>query len=422
MILRNLQLNEQARRELKNQLFDDDSVLALLQSTSLVLSNISTCLDDFDEGESEMEKHSRQGGLNCDFLFVPKGDTVGEARIEELTIERCRLDLEGGKVLGNALGNTGNNGSYSTVSSLRYLKMANLAFLDENHDDCAILRPILDGIDCTGTRGYLESIDVLHTPLPNSRAIRRRFFAAIGNCKNLKSLRLMDCDIRTDDAHDLARALRNLSHTLESFDLSRNHLDGAGLEILLKNGLNGNTRLRRLVLSHNPVGDDGAIHLSRFLSRTSPSKTRIHSLWMVDCDVWSAGCHAMCERLKNFDTLSELVVCGEWENHFETVAESLRTNVVLKHLLVVSDFGYDDISVHPHQRYRDIIEYYLALNRAHRRISIEHDVSFQLWPTVLAEKKATNSWDVPTCKADVWYHLLQRRPELVATADNLAIA
>ena len=254
---------------------------------------------------------------------------------------------------------------------------------------------------------------------------------------NLKTLRFVDCDIRTEDVSALANTVRSLSNSLESLDLSRNHIDGTGLDILIRNGLDGHKRLKRLVLSHNPIGDDGTVHLSQFFSRSSStsslsSTTKIDSLWLVDCDVWSLGCNAFATGLQRFDTLKELVVDGEWENHIDAIVESLRTNVVLRQYIVISH-AYVDYDCY-HRRYWKNIEYYLALNRAHRRISIDQpNLSFKLWPAVLQKScrgntgigigsanNNNNNNNNNNHNADIWYHLLQRRPELVASESNLA--
>jgi hypothetical protein len=336
---------------------------------------------------------------------------MGQARIEELTIERCRLDLEGARVLGKALRANG-----SAISTLRSLRMVHLSFWDEDADDCEVLLPLLEGLAEAGKRGgCLESLEFEGIVLP--LALRAWFFSALGRCQNLRVLKLTDCDVRSENIPALAEALSALS-SLESLDVSRNHIDGSSLEILLRRGLAGHESLRRLVLSHNPIGDDGAVHLSEFFSSSSNSSptTRIKSLQLVDCDVWSPGCTVLARRLRDFDTLCELVVGGEWECHLQDVANSLKTNVVLKHLLVVCFEPLQQSST------METIEYYLALNRAHRRISNDESLSFKLWPTILAderEPRRTNDNNQPKhgskdFRADLWYHLLRRRPEVVA--------
>mmetsp|Transcript_7386 Transcript_7386/g.15233 ORF Transcript_7386/g.15233 Transcript_7386/m.15233 type:complete len:496 (+) Transcript_7386:659-2146(+) len=492
MILRNLHLDESARLELNTKLFASDETKP--GASSLTLSKVTTastpchdsCESKRDAGSDARSASSSSsscnggGGLNCDFLLRTsaihqRNDNrdEGESRIEELTIERCRLDLEGARVLGKAL-----RSDSSAISTLRSLRMVNLSFSEE---DSALL-PILEGMAEAGNRnGCLESIEFRRITMPSSRALRKRFFSALGECTNLRSLSLTDCDIGSDedDVRDLAETVRSLSNTLASLDLSRNDIDGTGLSVLLKDGLDAHSSLKRLVLSHNPIGDDGAVHLSRFFSKVSVAKhqkananaaaaaatTRIESLRLVECDLWSPGCIALSKGLGDFDTLTELIVGGEWEDHLGVVAESMKTNVCLEQLVVVSAHGWLDhlrfedndggstssssnsssassAASNAHESTtktsRERIEYYLALNRAHRKISVidnERGLSFRFWPTALAKRATTGTRPNQNTgerrghgcgtpqqpshgfnDADIWYHLLQRRPELVETS------
>lgn len=483
MILRNLQLNEKDRFELKTKIFASDRQNCA-QPSSLTLNKISTCHDECPEKTRDSHGES---GLNCDFLLGTNtnGDndsnssSIGEARIEELTIERCRLDLEGARVLGKALRTSNSNNS--AISTLKSLKMVNLSFWDEDNDVCEILHHLFEGIAKAGKRGgCLESLEFRNIAMPSSKALRSRFFSALRNCQNLSSLKLADCDMQSEDIYELAGVVKDLSNTLESLDLSRNDIDGSGLEVLLKHGLAGHKSMKRLIISHNPIGDDGAIHLSRFLAKqqnqnnkhkqrsnntnaksNNPGVTTtnntcsmgIESLQLVDCDLWSPGCARLARTLKDVDTLSELVVGSEWEQHLETVANSLKTNVALKHLHIAfddDDVDDDDEEPQPHHDQNknasssslsslsamERIEYYLALNRGHRKISIAENLSFKLWPMILAEKTLTKSTTQTTSgttaantttrqnfrhkndfRVDVWYQLLRRRPELVMASN-----
>jgi hypothetical protein len=470
MILRNLQLNEKDRFELKTKIFASDRKNA--ESSSLTLNKISTC---HEESAAKTRDSYGESGLNCDFLLGTNtnGDdsnSIGEARIEELIIERCRLDLEGARVLGKALRTSNSNNS--AISTLKSLKMVNLSFWDEDNDVCEILPHLFEGIAKAGKRGgCLESLEFRNIAMPSSKALRSRFFSALRNCQNLSSLKLADCAMQSEDIYELAKTVKSLSNTLESLDLSRNDIDGSGLEVLLKNGLAGHVSMKRLIISHNPIGDDGAIHLSRFLAKqnqnnkqrsnknntNNPDATTttttntdtcmgIESLQLVDCDLWSPGCARLARTLKDDDTLSELVVGSEWEQHLETVANSLKTNVALKHLhIAFDDDDDDDDEPQPHHdddknvsssslsslSAMERIEYYLALNRGHRKISMAENLSFKLWPMILAEQtqttttrgKATTTTTRQSFRnkndfrADVWYHLLRRRPELVMASN-----
>lgn len=401
MILRNLELNESDRRELKTKIFASDHKNL---SSSLTLNTISTRHEECEEREynGERSRSSSACGLNCDFLLGPT-NSIGEARIEELTIERCRLDLEGARVLGKALRTNSNN---SAISALKSLRMVNLVFWDEDNEASEILLPLLEGLSEAGKRGgCLESLEFRRIEFPS--ALRSRFFSALGECKNLRSLKLTDCDIRPEDAFEFAEALAGLS--LESLDLSQNHIDGGGLEILLKHGKAGKKNLKRLVLSHNPIGDNGAVYLSEFLSQPS---IKIESLVLLDCDLWLPGCSSLARGLRNF-TLRELVVGGEWEHHLESIADSLRTNVSLKQLLIASQ-AFCEADQYLSSTI-ETIEFYLNLNRAHRRISVDENLSFKLWPTILGNNNNNETKVNYRTSVDLWYHLLSRRPELVAT-------
>lgn len=385
MILRNLQLNENDRRELNTYIFD--RIRKRPRSNSLTLNQISTSHDNDCDCEERQESPCR--GLNCDFLMGSN-----HIKLQELVIERCSLDLQGAKVLEKALQSESNNDS--AISTLKSLKMLDLSVWDDNTMECSqIWTPVLRGLVAAG--GCLESLEFRNIAF---EGMQSKFFSSLGQCRNLKTLKLTDCGIFSEDVVDLANAIALLSDTLESLDLSKNHIDGRGLEILLQR-LAHHKKLERLVLLDNPLGDDGAVHLTNFLSRQP--QDGLETLLLVDCDLWSAGCDTLANGLQDFSSLRQLVLGGEWEDHLEALAKSLRTNVVLTDLLVVSQ---------PLSETMQEIQFYLGLNKGHRKISIDESLSFKLWPRILGHARN------PRCSADLWYHLLRRRPELVATEWN----
>ena len=479
MILRNLVLSDKNfRQELKNKLVSDRTI------KSLTLCNISH--------RSSISLDFLIGNNDNDSVSVNEEATASTATgIEELIIERCHLDIDGCKAIGQVLS--------SSSTKLKSFKMIHVTLLlnnenDDDDDDESCITPIIDGINQAGRNGWLESIDfqrIVTTPTPattmmvgsgNAQTqLRRLFTSSFKNCINLRSLRLSDCNIGCrstttddddddddDDVHELANTIQKLLSQygkLQSLDLCRNHIDGNGIEILLQSGLSsyhddhgGSTSsLKRLILSHNPIGDDGAIHLSRFFSSSSSrnntsysststdlmttrktSNTKIESMSLIDCDIWSPGCYILSKELKHFNTLRELIVDGEWEDHLDTIIESLSsTNVVLQHLSIHSQSYYDDNEEKDDGNSNDYtiidqqwkqIEYYLALNRAKlRRLSTKQSLSFALWPTVLENmnnnSNNNNNNGITTRKknsnnnlyADVWYDVIRRRPELVAS-------
>lgn len=391
MILRNLQLNENDRRELKTKIFDRKRP----RSNSLTLNQISTSHDNCG---CEERQESPCSGLNCDFLMG-----ANPIPLEELVIERCSLDLEGARVLERALQAEADD---SAISTLKSLKMLDLSVWDNNLDDSEIWSLVLQGLVAAG--GCLESLEFRKIAFGS---VQSKFFSSLGQCQNLKTLKLNDCCIFSEDVVELASALALLSDTLESLDLSKNHIDGKGLEILLQS-LAHHKRLKRLVLSENPIGDDGAVHLTNFLLQQP--QDGLESLLLVGCDLWSAGCNTLANGLQDFSSLRQLVLGGEWEDHLDALAKSLRTNVVLKDLLVVSQQQQTWECSETMQE----IKFYLGLNRGHRKISIDENLSFKLWPQILGTNKRSNYGRNPRASADLWYHLLRRRPELVATEWN----
>ena len=394
MILRNLQLNENDRRELNTYIFD--RIRKRPRSNSLTLNQISTSHDDCDCEERQDSPSCK--GLNCDFLMGSN-----HIKLEELVIERCSLDLEGARVLERALQSESDD---SAISTLKSLKMLNLSVWDDTLECSEIWTPVLRGLVAAGD--CLESLEFRKIAF---EGMQSKFFSSLGQCQNLKTLKLNDCCIFTEDVVELANALALLSDTLESLDLSKNHIDGKGLKILLQS-LAHHKRLKRLVLSDNPLGDDGAVHLTNFLSQQP--NDGLESLLLVECDLWSAGCHTLAHGLQDFSSLRQLVLGGEWEDHLEALAKSLRTNVVLKDLLVVSQ---QQTWEEPLSETMQEIQFYLNLNRGHRKISIDENLSFKLWPQILGTKQRSSARN-PRSSTDLWYHLLRRRPELVATEWN----
>jgi len=503
MMLRNVELTESKCRELKKKLISDRTIKSLtlynvrgILNCDFLLNKDGDCCDDCDDSSvADGDSTDTTGVIDTKEEREETTTTITTTGIEELTIERCHLDIKGCQALGRVL---------RSCSSLK-LKSFKMKNVHIPFDDSCLI-PLIEGMNEAGTVGCLESINFERVVIGNNKNNSNkkknglcRFFSTFGNCTNLRHLRLADCSIQSKDISELAtNTIQKLivQVSFESLDLSRNNIDGSGVDLLLRmgfqqqgngnnNGINNNNYsvLKRLLLSHNPVGDDGAVYISRFFSsnfnsNTKSNNTRIESLALVDCDIWSKGCKAISKELKYFDTLQELHIVdanqdhddeggGEWENHLETILESLKsTNVVLQHFYSSSSSSSSS-SQHHHCRQNQIndnntvdqqwkeIDYYLQLNRAKlRRLSKEPNrYPFALYPTVLKETKTNkkekqkddksncvnsskacaaattttttgkeNNINTPTAtatstiNADVWFDLLRRRPELVSFA------
>lgn len=229
--------------------------------------------------------------------------------------------------------------------------------------------------------------------------------------------------------------------------------------------------LQRLVLSHNPLGDDGVASIAQYLQQRSSSA--LVALHLVDCDIWSPGYTTLLTT-----GLEELIVDNqeELELHpqlLDTLVQGLQTgaNVTLQQFVVLgrrssdsnsdnssssssstgssdydsdleSESDSDDIHTR-NRRHRGshrqrllqqqwkTIDYYLHLNRGKlRRLSMDETFSFTLWPytrntgragqpKTTKTKTTTSRNSVMTVKAktspssaDIWFDAIRRRPEL----------
>ena len=195
MILRNLVLSDKNfRQELKNKLVSDRTI------KSLTLCNISH--------RSSISLDFLTGNNDNDSVSVNEEATASTATgIEELIIERCHLDIDGCKAIGQVLS--------SSSTKLKSFKMIHVTLLlnienDDNDDNESCITPIIDGINQAGRNGWLESIDFQRivtatTTTPTTTMmvgsgntqtqLRRLFTSSFKNCINLRSLRLSDCNI-----------------------------------------------------------------------------------------------------------------------------------------------------------------------------------------------------------------------------------
>lgn len=494
MKLRNVVLNETDRQELKSIVFFHGRATVALDGNdcnadvvkSLTLYNVSSLPSSSARNDEDGSPRS----LNCDFLLDNEnheGDenaattsSARKARLEELTIERCHLDVEGCKVLGKAL--------RCCRLSLKSLKLINVTL--PSCDDGINAFDAATAGSSSSPSSSLESIELRRVKIEGGHQrtgvfLRSLYSALRESCAaNLRELRIIDCDIIQSSS--LADAVRSCEK-LELLDLSRNQIGATGVQVLIRDGLLHHENLKRLILSHNPIGDDGAAHLSRFLSRSSSGTVKkcasnIESVSIIDCDLWKPGYDSIAREIKHFLTIKELRIDDEFldddgdkantsasssknddsPHRLDMIVESLRTsNVVIKRIFTPTislssssnrdryyhrDIDGDEIVVAVDPRWKQI-EYYLELNRAKRRITSivartedgseyssesssskkKKDIPFVLWPTVLQQPQLKqeedklqkfngNSFNIAT-NADVWYHVLQRRPDLIASND-----
>merc|ERR1711865_720338 len=247
------------------------------------------------------------------------------------------------------------------------------------------------------------------------------------------------------NTHTLTTTTTNKKN-LTMLDLSRNNIDGNGIHRLLvqlqqqkqppheqhpllsssSTALSSSTTtssLQRLVLSHNPLGNDGVDSIAQYLQQRIASA--LVSLHLVDCDIWSPGYTNLLTTgllRRRGSHLQELIVDNqeELELHpqlLDTLVQGLQTgaNVTLQQFVVLgrrssdgsssssnstgssdyySDFESDSDDIHTRNRQHrgshrqrllqqqwETIDYYLQLNRGKlRRLSMDETFSFTLWP------------------------------------------
>jgi Ran GTPase-activating protein (RanGAP) involved in mRNA processing and transport len=295
------------------------------------------------------------------------------SNIEDLTLHKCKINKE----ISSALGGKIRSGT---------LKKLKLVKLDLNMDAMELIEGIGKGSLCD-----LELRDVRADKRILSRLIRGLAFNM-----HLEKLHLQHCGIDATFVNDLC-SLFAKNQSMKSLSLYMNDLDGASIGILKDSGLQHNHTLKSLVLSYNPIGDDGARHLKDLLI-TNPT---IESLYLVECDIWNPGCISFIEGLTKMQGLKRLVVDSEWEDHADILLKAIQVNFSLIQLwtdqaaiLMKTDSQWKQIG------------FYLRLNHAKRRILVEPSVPVSMWSHVLAQSNRD---------ANVLHHFLTHKPDLIPT-------
>lgn len=312
---------------------------------------------------------THEGGMH----FLSRSFFSAKKQVREFTMDKCKLHSKDTLFLQRLLG----------VGSLTVLNLRNM-----NLDDTIprifpriALCTTLQKLDLSGCRMRLD--------------VRVQLFRAISMNKSLKSLALQNCNIGTSLSQELDNLLLNLT-SLEALDLSSNNVRGETVALLVQSGLEKNMTLQRLVLSGNPIGDNGAKSLAELLI----SNPTIQYLSLVDCEIWGPGCHSLSTGLAKMTGLKELLVDGEMEDYAEEVLHSLESNMTLRYLWT----DRTAYLFHKDRTWRQV-EFFLRLNRGKRRMLVEPGVPISLWPRVL-EGISGNP--------QITYHILRQKPEIIS--------
>jgi hypothetical protein len=408
MELRNLTLSKTSQRELIKVLSKINDDLE-----SLTLSNVScsSIEDNDDRSSDEMDvsyqsssplssSTSQQKVLNCGFLLK------AGVQLDKLTIERCRLDSETARTLGEAVAFC--NVQHFKMNHVTFLSSTSTSTTTTTTESCDELtgRMFGDGLAKAGCT--LTTLEIRQVSCTESHQLFANLLQGLRPCIKLEKLHLEGCGLgsspeKQEDVRQLAYLVTSLQK-LSSLNLCQNNISSDGLEMLLERGFSCHPSLRECILSQNPIGDDGARHFASFLHANTA--TKISSLSISDCDIWSPGCEALIKSLAQNSTLRKLDVDEEWQNHLKTLAVSLETNMTLMYL---STPQLPSLLHNMDEQWKKV-EYYLRLNRAKRRILVaEPQVPLSFWSIVLGQSSSD---------PDVAFHLLQQRPDIVEECEE----
>ena len=226
--------------------------------------------------------------------------SFSDSNIQELTLQKCRINEEMALVLGQRI-----------KSGLKKLKLINLDLDIESLE-------LIEGI-VHGSLFHLELRDVIIDP-----DLLMRLIEGLESNVYLEELTLEHCGIDSTYVQGLSKLVAN-NNCLRTLSLSSNNLDGESVGVLSETGLRENKSLKKLILSCNPIGDVGAKYLTKLLI----SNPTIESLSLVDCEIWSKGCISISRGLAKMKGLKILIVDSEWENHVETLLTSMKSNYSL---------------------------------------------------------------------------------------------
>jgi len=347
----------------------------------LCVKNVMLSLKSKDIFESVLEFNPSISKLTLmnvstqdgDMLFLSKSLFSSGKKIREFTMDKCQLRRRDTIFLLRLLG----------IGSLNVLNLRNMD-LDES------IPRISSRISACTTLRHCDFSGCQMCPESRLELLR-----ALSKNTSLKYISLQNCGIGSSVAKELDNLLKNIS-SLEILDLSSNNIRGEMISLLSKSGLAKNKSLQKLILSQNPIGDNGA----RCLVEVLISNPTIQYLSLVDCEIWAPGCYALATGLARMTGLKDLIVDGEMEDFANEVLKSLESNMTLRYLWT----DRTAYLFHKDRTWR-LVEFYLRLNRAKRRMLVEPRVAMSLWSLVL-EGISGNP--------HLTYHILRQKPELMA--------
>jgi len=304
------------------------------------------------------------------FFETPQG--ILENRLQDVRLERCHVRGQESLAFIHRI---------LEGAPIRRLTLRNMeldGFLSEISDCFSLSLVDLDIRDC---RIQAESL--------------KHLFKTLSKNEHVQSLTLSGCRLGYAVCQDLDHLLSR-NTCLQTLNLSCNDIDGGMISYLAHGSLKINKSLETLVLSGNPIGNDGVEALVTLLT-TNPT---IRSLSLLDCEIWGTGCHTLAQGLASMRGLRTLYIDDDMEDFGDEILTSLQehNNSTLRHLWT-GNYSY----LVDHFQCWKFVDYYLRLNRSKRQALADVDLPISLFPRILE--------DVSNNPA-LLYYFLRHKPDL----------
>lgn len=265
----------------------------------------------------------------------------------------------------------------------------------------------VDLSDCDiGNDGALRLAQFLATPCASIRRLTLKMngirengarFLAKGLARNqsLVTLHLHCNEINDNGVEALMSAFHVKGSALEELSLCANLIGDVGAKVIARSLCK--TRLRRLSLNHNGIGDEGMAHLAQAL-RGSVESTNLEELIVCNNDLGNQSMTALADVLKSNRRLQTLELSGNDRidrRGVSSLAKSLVVNRTLTTLQVLED-------TYENHLLNEKLKFYLKRNFVIQNCMGNKDIPAAAWPYLISGVE----------RADILFFLLQERPEL----------
>ncbi|KAL3911350.1 MAG: hypothetical protein SGARI_001685 [Bacillariaceae sp.] len=333
-----------------------------------------------DDGESEGED---QGAVLQRNLSV----------LRSLILKDCGEDSRQFPVLEQIL-----KGGFNDDSALEDIEISHRVILDTGY--ARFMQRLFEK-----SANSLKFLELKHFEILDNDDATAVLFESLNLCQNLRTLRIEEWrKMQPKHFSLLSEAIRALPN-LEQLFLCNMNMDAAGLSALLP-GIAGHPGVSELCLEENPIGDEGAIELSKFLASDNCIKIERLSLG-GGCEIWEDGWDALATGLAQFHTVKTLLPGQDIEQHLDKVLESLKVNMNLTKIDYVGR-RWERRNPSPHSAQ---IDYFLLLNQANRKALMNEPISSRAWREAFEALKRCQESNYT--QVEMFFYLLRHRPEMM---------